>query len=487
MLLSQLMPSEIAMPVQWAGLDVSGLTADSREVQPGFLFAALPGTATDGARFVPQALEHGAVAVLAPEDTGMTVPDTVALVKVRNPRQMLAKCAARFFGAQPEITVAVTGTNGKTSVASFVRQIWQALGHRAASLGTVGLVTPDGTSPLAHTTPDPVALHRMLFELAEGGVQHLAAEVSSHGLAQYRADGVHFAAAAFTNISRDHLDYHSSFEDYFAQKLRLFSELLSPGASAVVNADSPDAGRVVKVCQARGLNILTVGRNGEALTLVRHDHNDLGHSIRVRYNNEDFDVEIPLVGDFQVSNALVAAALVLATGSSALQVFRALESLRGAKGRLDLVGRTATGALVFVDFAHTPDALESVLEALRPFTTGRLVVVFGCGGDRDRGKRPQMGIVAERLADIVYVTDDNPRTEDAAAVRRDILAACKTAIEIGDRADAIATSMKTLRGGDILLIAGKGHESGQIVGTKTLPFSDHDVVRDLLGEGGGSV
>ena len=366
---------------------------------------------------------------------------------------------------------------------AFVRQIWQALGHRAASLGTVGFVTPDASRALIHTTPEPVTLHRMLRELAMDGVQHLAAEVSSHGLAQYRADGVRFSAAAFTNISRDHLDYHDDFEDYFGHKLRLFSELLQPGAAAVVNADSPEAQRVIGVCRNRGLTVWSVGEQGDQIKLAEHAHSSLGHDVRVQYKGEDFETHIPLVGDFQVSNALVAAGLVLATGSSAAPVFRALASLRGAKGRLDLVARLQNGALVFVDYAHTPDALRNALAAVRPFAAGRLFVVFGCGGDRDRGKRQLMGEAARDLADVPYVTDDNPRTEDPAAIRREALAGCPEAIEIGDRAQAIAAAISELRDGDILVIAGKGHESGQIVGTEKLPFSDHDVVREIVGEG----
>lgn len=483
MLLSQLMQPGDDVAHDAPDPDVVALTADSREVSPGHLFAALPGTNLDGARFVPQAVEQGAVAILAPRDAGITVPRGVALVLADNPRRSLALMAARFFGAQPELTVAVTGTNGKTSVVSFVRQIWQALGHRAASLGTVGFVTPDDTVPLVHTTPDPVALHRMLGALARDGVDHLAAEVSSHGLAQFRADGVHFAAAAFTNISRDHLDYHDSFEDYFSQKLRLFSELLQPGAVAVVNADHPEGARVIDVSRERGLTVWTVGARGEQVMLVRHAHSGLGHEVRIRYADQEFDAHIPLVGDFQVSNALVAAGLVLATGSAPAPVFRALDSLRGAKGRLDLVARMPNGALVFVDYAHTPDALRNALGALRPFAQGRLFVVFGCGGDRDPGKRRLMGEAARDLADVAFVTDDNPRTEDPAAIRREALLGCPDATEIGDRRSAIAAAMGELHGGDILVIAGKGHESGQIVGTVKLPFSDHDVVREIVGEG----
>ena len=484
MLFSTLIQNSFDVPERWAELEITGLTADSREVKPGFLFAALPGTATDGAKFVGQALDKGAVAVLAPRSVKVDAGDRAVLVAVDNPRKELAECAARFYGAQPEIAVAVTGTNGKTSVVSFVRQIWDALGHRAASVGTIGVVTPDAETPLIHTTPDPVALHAMLRRLARDKIEHVALEVSSHGLAQFRADGVRFAAAGFTNISRDHLDYHATFDDYFAQKLRLFSELLTPGSSAVLNADSPDVARVRDVCEARGITVISVGTKGETIRLTAHKRAGLGHSIRVAHDGSEYRADVPLVGDFQVSNALVAAGLVMATGSEPAQAFRALENLKGAKGRLDLVGRTDEEASVFVDYAHTPDALENALAALRPYVEGRLVVVFGCGGDRDKGKRPQMGAAAAGLADIAYVTDDNPRTEDPAAIRREALAGCPDGIEIGDRAEAIEAAIAGLNRGDILLVAGKGHESGQTVGTEVLPFSDHDVVKDVLGQGG---
>ena len=487
MLLSNLSANEFDLPGEWAHTDIAGLTADSREVKPGYLFAALPGTERDGAEFVPQALEKGAVAVLAPEGSGLSLPEGRALLEAANPRQALARLAAKFFVEQPDTCVAVTGTNGKTSVASFVRQIWQSLGHAAASLGTVGLVTPDGETPLAHTTPEPVTLHRMLGELARRGVDHLAAEVSSHGLAQFRADGIVFAAAAFTNISRDHLDYHPTFEDYFDQKLRLFGELLQPGCAAVVNADTPDARKVIEVSRQRGLDVWTVGVKGETLQLIGHEHSGLGHNVRIRYGEDVFDAQVPLVGDFQVSNALVAAGLVLACGANAMPVFRALDSLTGAKGRLDMVARMPNGAPVFVDYAHTPDALKTALEAVRPFTRDRLVVVFGCGGDRDPGKRRTMGEAAQTCADVAYVTDDNPRTEDPAAIRKAALEGCPDGIEIGDRAEAIAAAMSGLGKGDVLVIAGKGHETGQIVGTEKLSFSDHDVVREILDKEAGDV
>jgi UDP-N-acetylmuramoyl-L-alanyl-D-glutamate--2,6-diaminopimelate ligase len=481
--LSAIIEPEDAVPGDWADVDVTGLTADSREVAPGSLFAAMPGTQTDGAKFIADAIAKGAVAVIGPASAAGHVSDGAAFIETSNVRRAFARAAARFYGTQPEIAVAVTGTNGKTSVASFVRQIWQTLGHGAASIGTVGVVAPQTSINLAHTTPDPVVLHRVLHQLAGERVQHVALEVSSHGLAQHRTDGVRLAAAAFTNITRDHLDYHASFEDYFAQKMRLFSELLPEGASAVVNADSPVAADVTKICADRRLPVLSVGERGETLRLAAHERQGLGYALQVECNESTYDILLPLVGDFQISNALVAAGLVIATGSQPNYVLRALERLRGAKGRMDLVVHAPSGAPVFVDFAHTPDALENALSALRPYAAGRLVVVFGCGGDRDRGKRPQMGDVAVRLSDLAIVTDDNPRTEDASAIRAEIMAACPDAIEIGDRADAIAEAVKLLRADDILVIAGKGHESGQEIDGVKHPFSDHEVARLAIGEG----
>ena len=481
MKLTTLIGDGATLPAAWADIEIAGLTPDSREVRPGFLFAALPGTKLDGAAFVPAALAKGAIAILASNTAKLAVPDTVALIQDADPRRALALMAARYFEVQPATVVAVTGTNGKTSVVSFVRQIWAELGLQAASLGTVGLVIPAAENTSSHTTPEPVALHRLLARIAAEGVTHLAIEASSHGLQQRRLDGVRLAAAGFTNITRDHLDYHKDFEDYFAQKRRLFEVLLPKGAVAVLNADSDGSSRIggfVRRMDARGL--LTVGRKGETLRLTGVARDGLAQILDVMCQGKSYRIRLPLAGDFQASNALVAAALVIATGAAPERVLPTLERLRGAKGRLELVGATKAGAPAFVDYAHTPDALATVLDALRPHAERRLVVVFGCGGDRDQGKRPLMGAIAAAKADAVYVTDDNPRSELPATIRRAILAAAPGAIEIGDRQQAIETAVASLGPGDVLLVAGKGHESGQIVGGSVIPFSDHEALLHAL-------
>ena len=472
------------LPLAWGDIEIRGLTADSRAVEPGFLFAAIQGEADDGGRFIPEALARGAAAVLAAPD--VRIENTgLPILRDQNVRRGLALMAARFHLRQPDTVVAVTGTNGKTSVVAFVRQIWQLMGLSAASLGTVGLVAPDITEPLAHTTPDPVALHAVLAKLAQGGVTHLALEASSHGLKQYRLDGVRFAAAAFTNLSRDHLDYHADVEDYFNAKARLFTDLMEPGAAAVVNTDTPEGLRIAELARRRGLVVSTVGADGTAIKLVHCERKGLAQQLVVQAGKTKYDIFLPLVGDFQVSNALVAAGLALAVGGQEVVALRALEHLKGAKGRLELVATSRSGAPVFVDFAHTPDALKHALGALRPYAEGRLVVVFGCGGDRDRGKRPQMGALAAKLADIVFVTDDNPRGEDPAAIRAAIAAACPGGIEVAGRGEAIGRAIDGLQPGDVLLVAGKGHETGQIIGHEIVPFSDHEAV--LAAVGGGAL
>jgi UDP-N-acetylmuramoyl-L-alanyl-D-glutamate--2,6-diaminopimelate ligase len=470
---------------------ITGLTADSRAVKPGFLFAALSGSATDGARFIGDAIARGAAAILVPEGSPALSSDSLAVIVDANPRRRLAVLAARFYGAQPETVAAVTGTNGKTSVASFLRQVWEWEGQRAASLGTIGIVYDGREEPLHHTTPDPVAIHAALALLAGQGITRLALEASSHGLAQYRLDGVRIAAGAFTNITRDHLDYHPSFEDYLAAKLRLFSELLQPGQPAVVDLDSPGGQEAAAAARRRGLRLITTGQRGETLSLRSAERDGFGQILDVAYEGKPARLRIPLAGAFQTSNALVTAGLALGLGSPPDAVFAALENLKGAKGRLDLAGHSSSGAPIFIDYAHTPDALENALRALRPYAAGRLVVVFGCGGDRDRGKRPQMGAVALRAADRVIVTDDNPRGEDPAAIRAAILAEAPGAEEIGDRQAAIDAGVAGLGKGDVLLVAGKGHESGQIIGKTVIPFSDHDAVALALSrhnrEAGGNV
>jgi UDP-N-acetylmuramoyl-L-alanyl-D-glutamate--2,6-diaminopimelate ligase len=479
MTLGELFGREAKLPAGAARVPITGLAADSREVKPGYLFAALPGVKTDGARFIEDALARGAAAILVVEGAALA-SGSAAIIEDSDPRRRLALIASRFFGLQPKTAVAVTGTNGKTSVASFLRQLWAGQGFKAASLGTVGVVSPRGTQVLKHTTPDPIELHGILAALAGDGVTHLALEASSHGLQQRRVDGVTLAAGAFTNISRDHLDYHASFEDYFAQKLRLFTELLPRGASAVVDVDSEAGLRVAAVAEASGLKLISVGHAGKTLRLVSAELDGFGQILVIEHSGKRFRVRLPLVGAFQASNALVASGLAMATGADAATVLPMLESLQGARGRLDLAGIARAGAPIFIDYAHTPDALAKALDALRPYVENRLVVVFGCGGDRDKGKRPEMGRIAAAKADLAIVTDDNPRSENPAAIRSQILSAAEGAVEIGDRATAITDAVAKLERGDVLLVAGKGHETGQTIGTTVIPFSDHDAVQAAL-------
>jgi UDP-N-acetylmuramoyl-L-alanyl-D-glutamate--2,6-diaminopimelate ligase len=481
MKLRELLPPDAEIAAGNGDIECAGVTADSRAVKPGDLFVAIAGGKTDGLRFVDQALAAGAVAVMAERAPERSLPDTVAFIRVPNARRALAYAASKIYPRQPHIIAAVTGTSGKTSVAAFTRQIWEALGHRAASIGTIGVVSPRGETYGSLTTPDPVVLHRSLQQLADDGVTHLAIEASSHGLDQFRLDGLRIAAGAFTNITRDHLDYHSSFEAYFAAKLRLFKELIKPGGAAVVDVDHEHAAAVLDAAAARSLPILHVGRAGTDIRLVDASIDGFSQALRIAHGGKEFRVRLPLVGAFQVENALVAAGIAIATGGEPAAVFAALADLRGAKGRLELVGQKR-GAPIFVDYAHKPDALAKALEALRPYAAGRLVVVFGAGGDRDRGKRPLMGAVAAAKADRVVVTDDNPRSENAAAIRAAILAAAPGAIEVGDRRAAIRSAIADLRAGDVLLIAGKGHETGQIIGDRIVPFSDHDAVAAALKE-----
>jgi UDP-N-acetylmuramoyl-L-alanyl-D-glutamate--2,6-diaminopimelate ligase len=479
MTLGELMGPKAPLPAPWLQVPILGLTADSRAVKPGYLFAALPGSRTDGSHYIAEALQRGAAAILVPQGAAQAL-DGTPVVEDADPRHRLALIAARFFGVQPEIAVAVTGTNGKTSVASFVRQLWEQMGYSAASLGTVGVVGPTGTQTLAHTTPDPIELHRILADLARSGVTHLALEASSHGLEQRRIDGVRLAAGAFTNISRDHLDYHPSFEAYFNEKLRLFGELLPPGAGAVIDVDTKAGEQVAALAGSRGLSVISVGRAGKTLRLISAEQDGFGQRLVVQRQSGIEKFRLPLVGAFQASNALVAAGLCMATGAKAEAVLPLLATLRGARGRLDLAGTTKTGAPIFIDYAHTPDALAKALAALRPYVRQRLLVVFGCGGDRDKGKRPEMGAVAVDKSDVAIVTDDNPRSEEPANIRRAILAAAPGAIEIPGRATAVAQAIAGLGEGDVLLIAGKGHETGQIVKGTIIPYSDHDAVDAAL-------
>ena len=481
MLLSSLIGADVTAPVDAGNLEIAGISADSRLVEPGYVFVAIAGTKADGARFIADAVAKGAAAVLV--GTQAQVADVgVPVLRAEEPRRALALMAARYFVAQPATVVAVTGTSGKTSVADFTRQIFASLGHQAASLGTIGVVKPDGSLYGSLTTPDPVSLHEILAELAEEDVTHLALEASSHGLDQYRLDGVSIKAAAFTNLGRDHLDYHPTIEAYLAAKMRLFTEVLPEDGMAVVNADSAEGAEVAAAAQAGGHRVLTVGRAGEGLKLQRLVREGFAQRMSVGHEGRVYDVRLPLLGEYQASNALLAAGLAIATGESAGRVLPGLQSLHGVKGRLEIVGERQ-GGLAVVDYAHKPEALAAVLTALRPFATGKLICVVGCGGDRDKGKRPLMGAIAVEKADIVIVTDDNPRSEKPAAIRAEILAGATGAREIGDRAEAIRTGVAMLEHGDVLVVAGKGHETGQIVGDKVLPFSDQEELRKALGTG----
>jgi UDP-N-acetylmuramoyl-L-alanyl-D-glutamate--2,6-diaminopimelate ligase len=467
-------------------LEIAGLAADSRAVLPGFLFAAMPGRRLDGRAFAGDAVTRGAVAILTDNAAALSLtPEArkrVAVVADANPHHRLALLAARFFGPQPRTVTAVTGTNGKTSVVHFTREIWSAGGYPAASVGTLGLITSGGRRPGALTTPDPIALHRDLAALCAQGVEHVAVEASSHGLAQFRLDGLSVAAAAFTNLTRDHLDYHGDMAQYRAAKERLFTDLLAPGRTAILNRDSGEFPRLAALCRGRGHPVLGYGVDRAAdLRLVASLPRDGGQDLVLEILGRRHDITLPLLGEFQAINALAALGLATATGVPEEAAIESLARLTGVPGRLEFVAEGAGGAPIIVDYAHTPDALAAVLAALRPHAGRRLVALFGCGGDRDPGKRPLMGRIAAGAADRVYVTDDNPRSENPAEIRRAILGAAPGAIDIGDRRHAIATAIAELGPGDLLLIAGKGHETGQIVGSETLPFDDAVVARDCAG------
>ena len=458
-------------------LQVEGINADSRAVRPGEVFFALPGTQVHGNAFVAQAVARGAIAMVS--DRAPEADAGVPVVLVDDVRAAYARAAARQFAPQPEVAVAVTGTNGKSSIVSFVRQIWAACGIAGASLGTVGVETAAGLSPRELTTSDALALHRDLGALKAQGIDHVALEASSQGLDQRRVDGLHFQAVGFTNLTQDHLEYHGGIDGYREAKLRLFRDLLAEGGSAVVNSDDPEHLPFLFAALDRGAALLTVGREGAFFEIVDIANEGFGQRVKGRLVGEDVSFHLPLTGAFQVSNALVALGLATSTGAEQGRAIAALETLKGAKGRLELVGRR-DGSAIFVDYAHSPDALKNALESLRPYARGKLTVVFGCGGDRDKAKRPVMGAIAHELADRVIVTDDNPRTEDAAVIRSEILVAANGAEEIGDRRQAIAAAIASLGPKDVVLIAGKGHEDYQIVGTTKHHFSDHEVVAETL-------
>ena len=469
-----------------ADVEITGITADSREVEPGFLFAALPGIATDGRHFIAEALAKGAVALLAPPDAVFKDAEKrICILTDDNPRRRLALLAARFHQPQPEIVVAVTGTNGKTSVAMFARQIWTAMGRDAASIGTLGIDHTSARRSGALTTPDPVTLHRELASLARAGTERTALEASSHGLAQHRLDGVRIAAAGFTNLSRDHLDYHVSFEDYRTAKRRLFDEMLPPGAPAVLNADSPEFGAFASSCIERGCPVIDYGLAAGELRVLDCVPDADGQVVDLVAFGQACQVRLGLAGGFQVANALCAVGLIAGAGDDWQAAIEAFETLQAPPGRLQLAARGPGGAPVYVDYAHTPDALSHALAALKQHAEAQLAVVFGCGGDRDPGKRPQMGETAARLADRVIVTDDNPRSEDPAAIRHAVIAACPGAREIGDRAEAIRVAIAELRQGDVLVISGKGHETGQIIGDCVRPFDDVEIAREAARALGG--
>lgn len=487
-------------------IEVSGVTADSRDVRPGYAFVAIPGTKVDGRAFIGAAAKAGASAIFSPkagagekpahqavEHPRAQEPTTDALVlTVDKPREILAKAAAALFPQQPEQIAAVTGTNGKTSVAQFTCQMWEHLEIKAASLGTLGVSAPGFEDIPPLTTPDPVALHKGLQRLSQAGYSHLALEASSHGLDQRRLEGMRISAGAFTNLTRDHLDYHHTMENYRAAKLRLFSDLVKTGGLAVANADVPEMRLIREICVDRGLRLLDYGHGAEHLRLLETLPHEAGQEMVFELEGVRHRVDLPLVGSFQAHNVLCALGILLGMSSKGARAcgdqscqdraVEALAGLKGVRGRMEHVGTRAGGGSVFVDYAHTPDALETALTGLKPHVSGRMIAIFGCGGDRDPGKRPQMGAVVKRLADVAILTDDNPRTENPADIRRDARRGAPNALEIGDRRQAISTGIEMLKPGDVLLVAGKGHESGQDIGSKVLPFDDAAVSRELLGD-----
>ena len=457
---------------------VAGLTCDSREVKPGYVFAALPGTVTDGRKYIEGAIEKGAGAILSTAGLNLPVPYLAS----DNPRFEYSKMAARLYAGQPKTLVAMTGTNGKSSTVEFLRQIWAYAGHEAACFGTLGVQSPKGYQPLTHTTPDAVALHQTLSSLKSDGVTHAAMEASSHGLDQYRLDGVKITASGFSNLTQDHFDYHADAEDYFGAKARLFTELTPADASVVINVNDEFGQRLVDICKGRGQDVLQVGWSGQDIRIDEVMPHASSQIIDFVVHGKRHKIELPLAGEFQTLNAVAALGLAMVTGVTTDKALEALEHLTGVAGRMERAGQTKDGAPIFVDFAHTEDGLDKLLRSVRPHTMGKIIVAFGCGGDRDPDKRPKMGRVAAKLADDVIVTDDNPRTEEAASIRKAVLKGCPDATEIGDRASAIRAGIQKLGANDCLVIAGKGHEQGQIIGTKTIPFSDIKQVQSALKE-----
>ena len=469
--------------VSGGDLAVTGFAIDNRKVAPGCVFGAFQGAAVNGEDFIPAAIQAGAIAIIARPEA--TVEGAVHIADA-NPRRTFARLAAQFFTPVPETIVAVTGTNGKTSTVEMTRQIWRMAGHRAASIGTLGVTTPDESVSTGLTTPDIVTFLANMTGLAREGVTHVAYEASSHGLSQFRNEGLRVKAGAFTNLSRDHLDYHRDMEDYFSAKMRLFDEVVEDSGTAVIWADDEWSDRAIACATKRGLNLFTVGERGESIRLVSRAPGQLGQVLEIAYLGAVRKINLPLIGAYQAANALVSAGLAISSGCDAAQVFDALGRLQPVRGRLERAAITRAGAPVYVDYAHTPDALEAAIAALRPHVVGQLIVVFGAGGDRDQGKRPEMGRVAVEQADCVIVTDDNPRGEDPADIRRMVMAGALGAREVADRRAAIAAAIAQAGRDDIVLVAGKGHEQGQIIGRgeemRVLPFDDVAVTRECAGQ-----
>ena len=455
--------------------EVTGFAIDHRKVTQGNVFGAFKGAVFNGEDFIPDAVDRGAVAVVARPDAKVEKAEHLA---DERPRRLFAQLASRYFGPYPDPVVAVTGTNGKTSTVEMTRQIWRMLGHRSASIGTLGVTTSDDQVKTGLTTPDIVTFLNNMAGLKRMGISHVAYEASSHGLDQYRAEGVPLAAAAFTNFSRDHLDYHPNMDAYFEAKMRLFDEVIDPVRTAVVWTDDAKSAEVIERARRRGLDVLTVGRKGETIRLVEQSPSTLGQALILEHGGKEHRLALPLIGAYQASNVMTAAALVLATGGEWRDVFSAMGRVSPVRGRLERAVISRAGAPVYVDYAHTPDALEAAIAALRPHVEGKLITLFGAGGDRDQGKRAPMGEVAMKLSDVVIVTDDNPRTEDPVKIRADIMAGAAGAIEVAGRKEAIARALEMAGSGDIILLAGKGHETGQIVGTQVLPFDDALVARE---------
>ncbi len=473
-------------------MEIQGLTADSRKVEPGFIFAALSGEKTDGGKFIMDAIEKGATAIIASKSDksfkeGMPLQvdlSKIVVIETENPRLVFAQITAKFYSYQPEFIVAITGSNGKTSTAHFTRQIWQRMNRTAASLGTIGVDAPGIINKAGSlTTPDPVTLHNELKELEASGVTHIALEASSHGLDQYRLDGVKIKAAGFSNLTRDHMDYHKTMENYKLAKQRLFSEILENDGVAILNADVPEFKEFKQICDDNGKKVLSYGYKGLDINIVKREALPSGQYVELKVLGELYKMEIPLIGEFQLYNALCALGLVLSekleNPAHHMESVTALEKLQTVRGRLEYAG-SKNGAAIYVDYAHTPDGLVNVLKALRPHTKGKLHTIIGCGGDRDKGKRPEMGKAANDLADVIIVTDDNPRSEDPAKIRKSALKACPKGIEVADRKKAIIHAVNELKKGDILVITGKGHEQGQIIGNEIIPFDDVEEVKKAI-------